>query len=698
MNSSDFEFLYIIGRGGFGKVWRVKSKKTNKHYALKQMSKLKIIDKKSIKSINSERDLLSELFSPFIVNMYYAFQDKEFLYLVIDLLPGGDLRYHISIHKKFSEEQTRFFICGIILALEYIHSKGVIHRDIKPENLVLDDKGYVRLTDFGIAKKNMEDNSSETSGTPGYMSPEVINSKNHSFPADYFALGVIGYEFMRGERPYKGKNRREIKEQMNENQVEITMKEEIKNNYENINNIIEGENWSKESINFINKLLKRNPEERLGYKGISELKQHLWLKYYPWNLMQNKILPSPFIPSDKGNFDEKYCKGVDYIGEDTKIRYQEIFSEENYDECFKDFYYNIDEDKKRKNEMIFLSNNKNEKKEDIRNKKSINVNLDNTFDNKMNSSKSKNKNNKIIKNTENKKSNFILINFNINNITNNNIERKKIDNFYFNQNRKNDIKTIKSERLKNIINQLNNRIHKTIKSDISLLSLNTTKNIKNKSSLNDSKSKNKKNKDMQHHFKYNNSLLQQSSKNNLSKISLLKKKSLKKNEINKKIHLTMIKNEPNRNKILSLSFREKNNLNNYTKLSKGTKNQKLITLNESLRPSSHSRIINKIKYRIGDNSFKNSSSMGNIKSNKIIFNKKIIKDNNIYSKQNNKNFLLNNIPNCHNIKNSLLKYNENIRTLQNKSELINNNSIISHNNNFIKQRINQRRQYSFKKN
>ena len=701
MNSSDFEFLYIIGRGGFGKVWRVKSKKTNKHYALKQMSKLKIIDKKSIKSINSERDLLSELFSPFIVNMYYAFQDKEFLYLVIDLLPGGDLRYHISIHKKFSEEQTRFFICGIILALEYIHSKGVIHRDIKPENLVLDDKGYVRLTDFGIAKKNMEDNSSETSGTPGYMSPEVINSKNHSFPADYFALGVIGYEFMRGERPYKGKNRREIKEQMNENQVEITMKEEIKNNYENINNIIEGENWSKESINFINKLLKRNPEERLGYKGISELKQHLWLKYYPWNLMQNKILPSPFIPSDKGNFDEKYCKGVDYIGEDTKIRYQEIFSEENYDECFKDFYYNIDEDKKRKNEMIFLSNNKKEKKENIRNKKSINVNLDNTFDNKMNSSKSKNKNNKIIKNTENKKSNFILINFNINNITNNNIERKKIDNFYFNQNRKNDIKTIKSERLKNIINQLNNRIHKTIKSDISLLSLNTTKNIKNKSSLNDSKSKNKKNKDMQHHFKYNNSLLQQSSKNNLSKISLLKKKSLKKNEINKKIHLTMIKNEPNRNKILSLSFREKNNLNNYTKLSKGTKNQKLITLNESLRPSSHSRIINKIKYRIGDNSFKNSSSMRNIKSNKIIFNKKIIKDNNIYSKQNNKNFLLNNIPNCHNIKNiknSLLKYNENIRTLQNKSELvINNNSIISHNNNFIKQRINQRRQYSFKK-
>ena len=660
------------------------------------MSKLKIIDKKSIKSINSERDLLSELFSPFIVNMHYAFQDKEFLYLVIDLLPGGDLRYHISIHKKFSEEQTRFFICGIILALEYIHSKGVIHRDIKPENLVLDDKGYIRLTDFGIAKKNMEDNSSETSGTPGYMSPEVINSKNHSFPADYFALGVIGYEFMKGERPYKGKNRREIKEQMNSEQVEITMNEEIKNNYININNINEGENWSKESINFINNLLKRNPEERLGYKGINELKQHLWLKYYPWNLMKNKILPSPFIPSDKGNFDEKYCKGVDYIGEDTKIRYQEILDEDNYDNCFKDFYYNIDEDKKRKNEMIFLlENNEEINKENYRNKKSIKIyNSDNNYDNKMNSSKSKYKNKKKIKNNENKKSNFILINFNINNITNNNIERKKINNFYFNQNHKNNINTIKSERLKNILNQLNNKINKTLKSDISLTSLNNNSNLKkNKSPLNDSKIKRKKNKDIYHNFNYNNSLIQKFGKNNLSRVCLLKKKNLQKNEINNKNQLNIVKNDFNKNKKLSLSFREKNYYHNYTKLNKGIINHKLNTLNESLRPSSHSRIINKIKYRIGDNSFKNSSSMRNIKSNKIIFNKKIIRNNNIFSKKNNNNILFNNIPICHNVKQGYLKNSQNIRTLQNKSEFIN-NDIISNNINFINYKKNQKKQYS----
>ena len=385
MTIKNFEFLYIIGRGGFGKVWKVKYKQNNKSYALKQMSKVKIIDKKSIKSINSERDLLSELYSPFIVNMHYAFQDKEYLYLIMDYLPGGDLRYHISIHKKFSEEQTRFFICGIILSLEYIHSMGVIHRDIKPENLVLDEKGYVRITDFGIAKKNMEDNSSETSGTPGYMSPEVINSKNHSFPADYFALGVIGYEFMKGERPYNGKNRKEIKDEINSRQAEIIMKENIKNNYKNVGNnnnnddmdINDGDNWSKESIYFINKLLMRNPEQRLGYKGINELKEHSWLRYYPWDLIENKTLPSPFIPNDKGNFDSKYCKGVDYIGEETQLRYEEIFSEENYDACFKDFYYNIDEDKKRNNEIISsLSNNKEKDKFEYKRNNNNNKNKD----------------------------------------------------------------------------------------------------------------------------------------------------------------------------------------------------------------------------------------------------------------------------------------------------------------------------------
>ena len=185
------------------------------------MSKLRIIDKKSEKSINNERELLSHINHPFIVNMKFAFQDVENLYLVMDLLSGGDLRYHIGIKKKFTEEQTKFFAACIILGLDYIHTNNILHRDIKPENLVLDEKGYVRITDFGIAKFYQKENSSETSGTPGYMSPEVMCGQNHTIAVDYFALGVIIYEFMCGVRPYNGKTRKEIREKIMARQVQV---------------------------------------------------------------------------------------------------------------------------------------------------------------------------------------------------------------------------------------------------------------------------------------------------------------------------------------------------------------------------------------------------------------------------------------------------------------------------------------------
>ena len=128
-------------------------KKNNKKYALKEMSKVRIIDRRSEKSIKGERDFLSILRHPFIVNMNCAFQDYENLYLVMDLLTGGDLRYHICRIRKFTEEETKFFISCLLLGLEYIHNNNIIHRDIKPENLVLEEEGYARLTDFGIAKK-----------------------------------------------------------------------------------------------------------------------------------------------------------------------------------------------------------------------------------------------------------------------------------------------------------------------------------------------------------------------------------------------------------------------------------------------------------------------------------------------------------------------------------------------------------------
>ena len=290
------------------------------------MSKLKIIDRRSEASIKGERNLLANLNHPFIVNMYFAFQDFYNLYLVMDLLTGGDLRYHIAYKKTFTEDETKFFISNMILALEYIHSKNILHRDIKPENLVLEKSGYLRITDFGVAKINEKDNSSETSGTPGYMAPEVILVLNHSFPSDFFALGIIGYEFMKGYRPYLGRSRKEIKQLILNKQAKIK-KDEIP------------ENWSLNAVDFINKLLIRKGDKRLGHSGIIELKTHPWMEDIDWELLSQKKIKPPFVPNRSENYDKKYCEGEDEIGEETIERYQIYAQNDLYPDVFKNYTF-----------------------------------------------------------------------------------------------------------------------------------------------------------------------------------------------------------------------------------------------------------------------------------------------------------------------------------------------------------------------
>jgi serine/threonine protein kinase len=299
--SSLFKISHAIGKGGFGKVWRVEQKKSRLPYAMKEMEKARIIHKRSVQSVMNERRLLAMLRHPFMVNIQYAYQDREKLYLVMDLMPGGDLRYHISKQRRFSEPQTRFFIACILASLEYLHGNGVIHRDIKPENLVLDQGGYVHLTDFGIARVWQPENKHETSGTPGYMAPEVICRQNHGFEADYFALGVIIYEFMLGRRPYQGKSRKEIRDAILAKQVQIRPCD-----------VPEG--WSAEACDLANRLLQRKPQHRIGTNGIEG---HDWLKVMNWTELMGFKMTSPFIPGNKDNFDFKQVNSEwkDEVGE-----------------------------------------------------------------------------------------------------------------------------------------------------------------------------------------------------------------------------------------------------------------------------------------------------------------------------------------------------------------------------------------------
>ena len=219
LRRTDFEFIKPIGKGGFGKVWKVVRIKDKKVFATKEMLKARVLAKRSIHSVINERKILCLLKNDFIVNMQYAFQDKDNLYLVLDMLSGGDLRYHISRLKVFTEDQTKFFVACIIHSLCFIHQKIIIHRDIKPENLVFDHKGYLKITDFGIARQWTMDNSKETSGTPGYMAPEVMCKQNHGVAVDFYAVGVIAYECMLGYRPYNGRGRKEIRDAILNKQV-----------------------------------------------------------------------------------------------------------------------------------------------------------------------------------------------------------------------------------------------------------------------------------------------------------------------------------------------------------------------------------------------------------------------------------------------------------------------------------------------
>lgn len=240
MTRSHFQFQFVIGKGGYGQVWKVEMKKTREAFAMKEMSKAKILAKKSVNSVINEKKLLIQLKHDFLVNMHYAFQDRNYLYLVMDLMPGGDLRYHMCAI-QFTEKQCKFLICCIIIGLEYMHSHGVIHRDIKPENLVFGRNGYLHITDLGISRVWCEENSKETSGTPGYMAPEVMCRQNHGVASDYFALGVIAYEVMMKFRPYRGRTRKEIRDQILLKQVQIAHSE-----------IPDG--WTVESADFINKV------------------------------------------------------------------------------------------------------------------------------------------------------------------------------------------------------------------------------------------------------------------------------------------------------------------------------------------------------------------------------------------------------------------------------------------------------------
>ena len=303
-------------------------KQNQKIYAMKEMSKVKAYMKKSLESIILEQKILSGLHYSLITNLNFSFQDNEYLFLVLDYLSGGDIRYYLNKKIQFNEKQIKFFISNLLLSLKYIHNNKVLHRDIKPDNLVLDEKGYLHLADFGIAQKIKSNKIiMEKSGTPGYISPEILLRKPQTPVSEYFCVGIICYELIFHKKPYKGKNKKEMGEKILTKEIKIK-KEDLPNNFSIL------------IADFTNKLLKRNDKERLGHHGINEIQKHPFLQDVEWNLIEEKLIDVediPFSPAIGDNFDNVLANKDDKLKNSNYGNYLKIVNEGG---LFKDFYFN----------------------------------------------------------------------------------------------------------------------------------------------------------------------------------------------------------------------------------------------------------------------------------------------------------------------------------------------------------------------
>ncbi|XP_074641639.1 serine/threonine-protein kinase 32A-like [Tubulanus polymorphus] len=209
VNFDHFQILRAIGKGSFGKVCIVQKKDTKKMFAMKYMNKAMCIKKDAVRNVFREQEILMNLNHPFLVNLWFTFQDEEDMFMVVDLLLGGDLRYHMQQDVKFDEERVKSYMVELALALDYLRCQNIMHRDIKPDNILLDEEGHIHITDFNIATVVKENQlATSMSGTKPYMAPEVFlcaldEVQGYGFAVDWWSMGVLAYEMLRGKRPYE---------------------------------------------------------------------------------------------------------------------------------------------------------------------------------------------------------------------------------------------------------------------------------------------------------------------------------------------------------------------------------------------------------------------------------------------------------------------------------------------------------------
>ncbi|KAK3905037.1 kinase-like domain-containing protein [Staphylotrichum tortipilum] len=291
VNLNHFRLLRVVGRGAFGKVRIVERKDTGLSFALKYIRKDEVVRSESVRNIIRERRMLEHVNHPFICNLRYSFQDIEYMYLVVDLMSGGDLRFHIS-RKTFTEDAVRFWISELGCALRYIHGQGIIHRDVKPDNVLLDADGHVHLTDFNVASDIIHGKIlTSKSGTLAYLAPEVYAGQGYDVRADWWSLGVLFYECIYNKRPFEGSSESSLSTVIQAARPKFP---------------VTSPPVSLPCMYAIKDALEGDPKKRLGSTWES-FTQHEFFSVIDFMALERKEIEPVFVPSsEKTNFDATY--------------------------------------------------------------------------------------------------------------------------------------------------------------------------------------------------------------------------------------------------------------------------------------------------------------------------------------------------------------------------------------------------------
>ncbi|KAL4660325.1 serine/threonine-protein kinase N2-like [Arapaima gigas] len=299
MQMEDFRCISVLGRGHFGKVLLAELKRTGKLYAIKALKKGDIVSRDEVDSLMCEKRIFETINAarhPFLVNLHGCFQTAEHVCFVMEYLPGGDLMIHIH-NNIFTEPQARFYAACVLLGLEFLHNNKIVYRDLKLDNILMDADGFVRIADFGLCKEGMGhgDRTSTFCGTPEFLAPEVLTDDNYTRAVDWWGMGVLLYEMLVGESPFPGEDEEEV--------FDSIVNDEAR--YPRF--------LSPESISIIQKLLKKNPEKRLGAseQDAREVKKQPFFKSVDWEALLAKKVKPPFLPTiksaaDVSNFDKEF--------------------------------------------------------------------------------------------------------------------------------------------------------------------------------------------------------------------------------------------------------------------------------------------------------------------------------------------------------------------------------------------------------